>query len=92
MLKVPQETDCLWYSFPKAALFTTTTGIFLRKYACKILCFLEIMCFLENINYAFPEDFELISWSYSDSTMKNSLEKCVLIGFVTNEFFMKIYD
>ena len=40
----------------------------------------------------FPEDFELISWSYSDSTMKNSLEKRVLIGFVTNEFFMKIYD
>ena len=24
--------------------------------------------------------------------MKNSLEKRVLIGFVTNEFFMKIYD
>ena len=23
--------------------------------------------------------------------MKNSLEKCVCIGFVTNEFFMKIY-
>ena len=24
--------------------------------------------------------------------MKNSLEKCVFIGSVTNEFFMKIYD
>ena len=24
--------------------------------------------------------------------MKNSLEKYVFIGFVTNEFFMKIYD
>ena len=24
--------------------------------------------------------------------MKNRLEKCVFIGFVTNEFFMKIYD
>ena len=33
-----------------------------------------------------------MSWSYSDSTMKNSLEKCVFIGFVTNEFFMKFYN
>ena len=24
--------------------------------------------------------------------MKNSLEKCVFMGFVTNEFFMKIDD
>ena len=24
--------------------------------------------------------------------MKNSLDRCVLIGFVTNEFFMKIND
>ena len=24
--------------------------------------------------------------------MKNSLERCVIIGVVTNEFFMKIYD
>ena len=24
--------------------------------------------------------------------MKNSLEKCVFIGFLANEFFMKIYD
>ena len=33
-----------------------------------------------------------MSWSYLDFTMKNSLEKCVFIGFVTNEFFMKMYD
>ena len=43
-------------------------------------------------NYAFPENFGAILWSYSDSTVKNSFERCVLIGFVTNEFFMKIYD
>ena len=42
--------------------------------------------------YAFPENFGAILWSYSDSTVKNSSERCVLIGFVTNEFFMKIYD
>ena len=54
--------------------------------------------FSENVlekntrNYAFPENFGAILWSYSDSTVKNSLERCVEIGFVTNEFFMKIYD
>ena len=78
---MPQETDCLWYSFPKAALFGTNRHYFWEKILVK-----------NTWNYAFPEDFELKSWSYSDSTMKNSLEKRVLIGFVTNEFFMKIYD
>ena len=42
--------------------------------------------------FAFSENFEQFSWSYLNSMLKNSLRKCVITIFVTNEFFLKILD